>query len=82
MYKEIKIQFEDLGQDLKEISVRVAEHSIIGTIQSVETENLTTSFAGKFVNVNSISVNGKLEILNFRDKCTDIIKYPIKSFRE
>lgn len=75
-----EIVFEDQGQDL--ISMIIEHGKGIGTILEVKLKNLEHLYKGGFVNPESLVVGQQLEILNFKERCSDFIKYPIKDIKE
>ncbi len=90
IYQEIKkikdgrgskkeIIFEDQGQDLMSM---VIESKGIGVILEVKLKELEHLYKGSYINPESIVVGQKLEILNFKGRCSDFIKYPIREIKE
>lgn len=75
-----EIVFEDMGQDL--ISMVVEHGKGTGTILEVRLKNLEHLYKGGFINPKSLVVGRQLEILNFKERCSNFIKYPIKEIKE
>ena len=80
MKKEVrlKVEFEDQQQDLISMIIKAdPDLQVMGKIEGVAMKSLEYLYKGEYIDISTLKIGCKLGILDFKNKCTNYIRYPI-----